>query len=59
MLEGDSDPTIFIPYMIAQFQRGAFDIMKDLVKTYRPDEIAQAMEDAKSGQVIKPVIVWE
>lgn len=59
MIEGDSDPEILIPYMLAQTKRGAFDIMKQLVKTYKPEEIDQAMKDAKSGQVVKPVIVWD
>jgi aryl-alcohol dehydrogenase len=59
MIEGDSDPEIFIPYMLAQAKRGAFDIMKQLVKTYKPEEMEQAMKDAKSGQVVKPVIVWD
>lgn len=59
MIEGDSDPEILIPYMLAQTKRGAFDIMTQLVKTYKPEEIDQAMKDAKSGQVVKPVIVWD
>ncbi|UZJ53775.1 hypothetical protein CBS101457_003095 [Exobasidium rhododendri] len=58
VLLGDSVNHIFLPYMLALFKRGDFDIMKKLVTKYKPEDVGQALQDMKEGKVIKPVIVW-
>lgn len=33
-------------------------IFLQLVGTYKPEQMAEALKDMKSGKVVKPVIVW-
>lgn len=60
IIEGDSDPAVMVPYMVRLFERGGvFEVMKDLVKVYAPEDAEQALKDAATGRVVKPVIRWE
>lgn len=55
VVEGDSNPQIFIPQLIAYYNKGEFPFDK-LVKFYSLENINQAFEDSKNGTVIKPII---
>lgn len=56
IVEGDSVPNEFIPQLVDLYLKGDFPIDR-LVKNYRLDEINQAVSDAESGLVIKPVVL--
>lgn len=56
VIEGDSNPHIMIPKLVTFFKQGNFPIDK-LIKFYNLDTIADAFEDSKSGQTIKPVLI--
>ena len=53
-VEGDT----IIPVMAELYQRGLFPFDK-LIKFYRFEDLEQAMEDAHSGDTIKPVLLWD
>lgn len=55
VIEGNSNPKLFIPKLIAYYKKGLFPIDK-LMTFYSFDEINQAFEDTKKGKVIKPII---
>jgi len=55
VIEGDSDPEVFIPRLIELVMQGRFPLEK-LVKFYQLDELNQAIEDQHRGAVIKPII---
>ncbi|MCP3405623.1 NAD(P)-dependent alcohol dehydrogenase [Bradyrhizobium sp. CCGB01] len=55
IVEGDSDPTIFIPTLIDLYRSGRFPFDK-LVKFYTLDEINIAINDSETGAVIKPIV---
>ncbi|WJJ94882.1 hypothetical protein [Neopusillimonas aromaticivorans] len=44
-----------IPALVELFQQGRFPFDR-LVKFYDMDQIEQALEDSKSGKVIKPIL---
>lgn len=54
--EGHSIPQEMIPKMIGWYEKGDFPIDR-LIKFYPFGEVNRAMEDMRSGQVIKPVLV--
>ncbi|KAB5575428.1 chaperonin 10-like protein [Coniochaeta sp. 2T2.1] len=54
---GFCNPQEFIPRLLEMFKSGEFPIDK-LHKTYRPADIETAIDDMKSGRVVKPVIAW-
>jgi aryl-alcohol dehydrogenase len=56
IVEGDSDPDIFIPELIEHYRAGLFPFDK-LIKTYAFEEINQAILDQHDGKVIKPVLL--
>lgn len=56
IVEGDSVPDAFIPQLVDLYLSGKFPIDR-LVRTYEFEAINQAMADAESGEVIKPVIL--
>ncbi|TIC88706.1 NAD(P)-dependent alcohol dehydrogenase [Nocardioides sp. GY 10113] len=56
-IEGESDPLVTIPELIALREAGKLDV-DPLVTTYPFDRIADAIADAAAGKVIKPVLVW-
>lgn len=55
--EGDSVPEIFIPQLIELYKQGRFPFDR-LITQYPFDDINTACDDAKSLQVIKPVLVF-
>lgn len=56
-IEGEADPLVTIPQLIALREEGRFDV-DHLVATYPFERIADAVADAKAGRVVKPVLVW-
>lgn len=56
VIEGDSVPNVFIPQLIEYYKAGLFPYDK-LVKFYKFDEINEAFEASKSGEVIKPILL--
>ncbi|KAF2480732.1 chaperonin 10-like protein [Neohortaea acidophila] len=57
VIEGDSNPSDFIPKLIQLHQDGHFPIEK-ICKTYPVDKLADAIHDLHTGAVTKPVIDW-
>ena len=55
IVEGDSNPPLFIPKLIALYQQGRFPFDK-LVKFYDFDKINEAAVDAAKGVTIKPIV---
>lgn len=58
IIEGDSVPDSFIPWMIAQHRAGKLPY-DELITRYPFEEIATAFEAQRSGKVIKPVLTFE
>jgi aryl-alcohol dehydrogenase len=58
IMEGDSIPTVFIPQLIELYQQGHFPFDK-LIKFYPLEDINQAVYDTESGEVFKPVLVFD
>jgi aryl-alcohol dehydrogenase len=58
VIEGDADPQTFIPQMIELHREGKFPFER-LIKTYKIDQINEAIEASESGAVIKPVVVFD
>jgi len=56
IVQGDSVPDEFIPKMVDLYLDGRFPIDR-MIKTYRLDDINQAVADAEAGLVVKPVIL--
>jgi aryl-alcohol dehydrogenase len=56
VVEGDANPQLFIPRMIGFFRDGRLPLEK-FVKTYPLEKINEAIDDLKSGRVVKPVLV--
>lgn len=56
VVEGDSDPQVFIPRLVQLYQRGELPLQK-LVSTYAFDDFDRAWADAKKGTAIKPVLL--
>ncbi|WP_377323333.1 NAD(P)-dependent alcohol dehydrogenase [Pimelobacter simplex] len=56
-IEGEADPLVTIPELIALREAGRFDV-DHLVTTYPFEKIADAVADSRSGAVVKPVLVW-
>jgi aryl-alcohol dehydrogenase len=58
VVEGDADPQAFIPELIDMYRAGKFPFDR-LVKTFPFSEINAAIQASESGEVIKPVIVFD
>ncbi|WP_028655198.1 NAD(P)-dependent alcohol dehydrogenase [Nocardioides sp. J54] len=56
-IEGEADPLVTIPELIALREAGKLDV-DHLVATYPFEKIADAVADSKAGAVVKPVLVW-
>jgi aryl-alcohol dehydrogenase len=56
--EGDSDPDVFLPELIAHMKAGRLPIDK-FTKTYKFDQINEAIADAHSGKCIKAVLTFD
>jgi aryl-alcohol dehydrogenase len=55
IIQGDAAPQIFIPTLIEMYKAGTFPFDR-LVRFYDFEFINRAVEDAQSGQAIKPVL---
>ena len=55
IVEGESDPDVFIPKLIGLHGEGRFPF-ETLVKFYEPDQINGAIDDSLSGATIKPIV---
>lgn len=55
VVEGDSDPDVFIPYLAQLHAEGKFPYDK-LIRTYAFADINKAVEDAESGAATKAVL---
>jgi aryl-alcohol dehydrogenase len=55
IVEGDSNPDVFIPMLIDLYRNGRFPFDK-LVKFYTFDEINAAIHDSETGAAIKPIV---
>ena len=55
LVEGDSIPQLFIPRLVELWRQGKFPVDR-IVSTYDFDAIDQAVHDAETGAVIKPVL---
>lgn len=56
IVEGDSVPNEFIPRLVNMYMNGQFPFDK-LIRTYKFEDINQAIEDSEKGITIKPVIL--
>ncbi|MFF0456431.1 NAD(P)-dependent alcohol dehydrogenase [Nocardia africana] len=56
--EGGSDRTTFIPALIALHRTGRLPIDR-LMRFYPPEQLSRAVDDARSGITVKPVIRFE
>ena len=55
VMEGDSNPAVFIPQLIALWREGRFPFDR-LVKFYPFEDINQAVTDTELGRVLKPIL---
>ncbi|WP_005036516.1 NAD(P)-dependent alcohol dehydrogenase [Holophaga foetida] len=55
IVEGDSNPDIFIPQLIELYRQGKFPFDR-LIRTYSLDQINQAVEDSEKGRVLKAIV---
>lgn len=58
VLEGDASPKVLIPILVELYKKGQFPVDK-LMRFYQPNEVNKAFADSASGEVIKPVIVFD
>ncbi|MEB3371334.1 NAD(P)-dependent alcohol dehydrogenase [Saccharopolyspora mangrovi] len=58
VLEGDSIPDVFIPRLLQEYRAGRFPIEK-LVRTFKFNEINDAIAAAAEQSVIKPVVIFD
>lgn len=56
IIEGDSDPDIFLPRLIDYYRDGALPVDR-LIRTYPFDRINEAVADHKAGKCVKAVLV--
>lgn len=56
IIEGDVEPDQFIPEMISLYRAGRFPFDK-LIRTYRLDQINEAISEQHDGLCIKPVLI--
>ena len=58
IVEGDSQPHIFIPRLIELYRQGRFPFDR-LIKRYSFEQINEAVDASLSGEVIKPLLVFD
>jgi aryl-alcohol dehydrogenase len=56
LVEGESNPDVFIPHLIDLYRQGRFPFDR-LITEYSFDNINQAIQDSEAGKVVKPVVV--
>jgi aryl-alcohol dehydrogenase len=57
LVEGDSVPQVFIPVLIELWRSGRFAV-DALVTTYRATDLPAALQAMRTGDVVKPVLVF-
>ena len=57
-IEGDADPKTFIPKLLAWYHDGRFPV-ENVIRTYPFAKVHDAFADLASGDVIKPVLVFD
>jgi len=57
-IEGDADPQTFIPKLLAWYHDGRFPVEK-VIRMYPFTKVHDAFADLASGDVIKPVLVFD
>ena len=57
IIEGDSEPDVFLPELIAHLEAGRLPVNK-FTKTYPFDQINQAIDDAHHGKCVKAVLTF-
>jgi aryl-alcohol dehydrogenase len=55
IVEGDSNPDVFIPMLIDLYRSGRFPFDR-LVKFYALEQINEAIRDSETGAAIKPIV---
>jgi aryl-alcohol dehydrogenase len=55
IVEGDSVPSVFLPMLVDLWRRGRFPVDR-MMAFYDFDRIEDAVHDAESGRVVKPVL---
>jgi aryl-alcohol dehydrogenase len=58
VVEGDADPQTFIPELIELYRDGKFPFDR-LVKTFPFSQINEAIHASESGEVVKPVVIFD
>ncbi|KAM0252545.1 hypothetical protein ACHAQJ_007677 [Trichoderma viride] len=58
VIEGFANPHEMIPQLVELYKQGKFPV-DQLCKIYPAEHLDQALDDLKSGKVIKPVLSWE
>lgn len=58
IVEGDSDPDVFLPELLAHHKAGRLPIER-FSKTYHVSQINEAIDDAHHGRAIKAVLVFD
>ncbi|KAL7943565.1 GroES-like protein [Trichoderma barbatum] len=58
VIEGSTNPHEMIPRLVELYKQGKFPVDK-LSKVYPAENLDQALDDLKSGKVVKPVLSWE
>ncbi|ORY75306.1 S-glutathione dehydrogenase [Leucosporidium creatinivorum] len=56
--EGDSNPPVFIPFLIELFNKGKFPVDK-ISKTFKFEDLEGALHAMHSGETIKPILVMQ
>ncbi|KAJ5679643.1 Polyketide synthase enoylreductase [Penicillium macrosclerotiorum] len=56
-IEGSSNPSTLLPQLIDWYKQGKFPVDK-LVEVYDLTSLDRALDDLRTGKVIKPVIKW-
>ncbi len=54
---GSADPETYLPFLVDAWRRGAFPIER-LERRYPFEDIERAVADARSGESIKPVLIF-
>ena len=55
IIEGDSDPDVFIPRLVEYWRQGLFPFEK-LIRFYDFEQIEQAFHDSETGYTVKPIL---
>lgn len=58
IVEGESQPDTFIPYLIELNEKGEFPF-EQLISYYDYKDINQAINDIETGKAIKPILLWQ